>query len=210
MFLWSDEAQETVNSYDGEFISICRSSKCCPAYLTQSLPAYCAKMGGDSPRDAAHALVGKFTTHVYHANACLETNEYASRMIGKEVARRRNVSVGSSSNFNEGMSAGESENTRSSSSHGASHGQGCSSNFSSGSTSGSGSNWGNNRGRGTSDNFSRGYSESMECVIEPGKFARILKTGGAANGNIVTGIWFQGGRTFKASGGNMLLRRFAQ
>ncbi len=50
----------------------------------------------------------------------------------------------------------------------------------------------------------------MEYVIEPGEFARILQTGGRANGNIVTGIWFQGGRVFKASGGNMMLRRFAQ
>jgi hypothetical protein len=26
----------------------------------------------------------------------------------------------------------------------------------------------------------------------------------------VTGIWFQSGRVFQASGGNMMLRRFAQ
>ena len=210
VFLWSDEAQETVHSYDGEFLGLSRESKCCPVYLTQSLPAYYAKMGGDNPRDAAHSLVGKFMTHIYHANACPETNEFASRMIGKEMTRRRNVNVGSSQNFNEGMSAGNSENTGSSSSYGSSSGSGYSFNSSSGSTSGSGTNWGNNRGRGTSDNVSRGYSESMEYVIEPGEFARILKTGGAANANIVTGIWFQSGRVFKASGGNMMLRRFAQ
>jgi hypothetical protein len=210
VFLWSDEAQETVNSYDGEFISVCRSSKCCPVYLTQSLPAYYAKMGGDNPRDAAHSLVGKFMTHIYHSNSCPETNEFASRMIGKKVTRRGNFNAGNSQTFNEGMSAGESENTGSSHSYGSSGGQGYSFNSNSGSSSGAGNNWGNNRGRGSTDNVSRGYSESMEYVIEPGEFARILKTGGRANGNIVTGIWFQGGRTFKESGGNIMLKRFAQ
>ena len=50
----------------------------------------------------------------------------------------------------------------------------------------------------------------MEYVIEPGDFGRILKTGGSANGNIVSGVWFQGGRIFKATGGNMMIRRFRQ
>ena len=210
VFIWSDESQETVHSFDGEFIGMARASKCCPVYLTQSLPTYYAKMGGDNPRDAAHALVGKFMTHIYHSNACPETNEYASRMIGKVVTRRGNFSAGSSQSINEGMSAGNSENTGSSSSYGSSMGQGYSMNSNSGSNSGSGNNWGNNRGRGSSENVSRGFSESMEYVIEPGEFARILKTGGRANGNIVTGIWFQGGRVFGAGGGNMMLRRFAQ
>jgi hypothetical protein len=40
--------------------------------------------------------VGKFRTHIYHSNLCPETNEYASRMIGKEVVRRRNFNAGSS------------------------------------------------------------------------------------------------------------------
>jgi hypothetical protein len=102
------------------------------------LPAYYAKMGGDNPRDDAHSLVGKFMTHVYHSNACPETNEFASRMIGKEVVRRRNFNAGNSRSFNEGMSAGENENSGSSSSYGSSHGQGYSLTSSSGSTSGEG------------------------------------------------------------------------
>ena len=146
-------------------------------------------------------------THIYHSNACPETNEYASRMIGKVVTRRSNFSAGNSQSFNEGMSAGNSENTGSSSSFGSS-GQSFSSN--SGSNSGSGNNWGDNRGRSSTDNVSRGYSESMEYVIEPGEFARILKTGGRANGGIVSGVWFQSGRVFEASGGNMMIRRFRQ
>jgi hypothetical protein len=212
VFLWSDEAQDTVSSYDYEFQSMCRGSKCCTVFLTQSLPTYYAKMGGggDNGRDAAHALVGKFSTHIYHSNACPETNEFASRMIGKVLTRRANFSEGNSQSFNEGMSAGNSENTGSSSGYGSSSGKGYSFNSNSGSTSGSGNNWGNNRGRGSSENVSRGYSESMEFLIEPGDFARILRTGGRANGGIVTGVWFQSGRVFHESNGNTMIRRFRQ
>ena len=211
IFLWSDEAQETVNSYDGEFLSLCRASKCCTVYLTQSLPNYYTKMGGDNPRDAAHALVGKFMTNIFHANACPDTNEYAARVIGKQLTRRNNYNNGQSENFNLGMSAGSSENWGSSSNSGSSFGtQSYSSNSGSGSNSGAGSNWGANRGRGASQNVSRGYSECVENVIEPGEFARILKTGGRDNGNEVTGVWFQSGRAFRATGSNITLARFAQ
>ena len=108
------------------------------------------------------------------------------------------------------MSAGSNESSGMSSSSGSSWGQGYSTNAGSASNSGSGSNWGDNRGRGKSENVSRGYSESMEYAIEPGDFARMLKTGGRENGNEVTGIWFQAGRKFKASGTNWLLARFKQ
>jgi hypothetical protein len=211
LFLWSDEAQETVNSHDGEFLSMCRGSKCSVVYLTQSLPTYYAKMGGDNPRDDAHALVGKFMTNIFHANACPDTNEYASRVIGKMLMRRGNYNNGQSENFNSGMSAGSSENWGSSENSGSSFGsQSYSNNSGSGSTSGTGTNWGANRGRGTSQNVSHGYSESMENVIEPGEFARVLKTGGRDNGNEVTGVWFQSGRVFRATGMNITLARFAQ
>jgi hypothetical protein len=115
------------------------------------------------------------------------------------------------------MTAGASENSGSSSNSGHSSnfspGQGGhnhNSNYGSGYNSGSGNNWGSNRGRGTSENTSRGYSESMEYAIEPGDFARILKTGGKPNGNRVTDIWFQGGRIFRASGSNFMLQEFKQ
>src|SRR5580658_9170299 len=164
VFLWSDEAQETASSYDGEFLSMCRGSKCCVTYLTQSLPTYYAKMGGDNPRDAAHALVGKFMTHIYHSNACPETNEYASRMIGKVTTRRGNYSSGTSETMNVGMTAGASENSGSSSNSGhssvfASGQGGHNRNFNAGygRNRGTGSNWGENRGRGTSENVSGGY-----------------------------------------------------
>ena len=216
LFLFSDEAQETANSYDAEFLSLCRGSKCCVTYLTQSLPNYYVKMTGNDPRDAAHSLVGKFNTHIYHSNACTETNEYASRMIGKVLTRRANYSRGNSDSYTSGLSQGSSETSGTSSSHGSSSstspggGTTSGSNSSSGHSSSTGSNWGMNQSRGTSSNTSRGYTESMEYAVEPGDFARILRTGGKANGNLVTGVWFQSGRIFKDSDSNILLETFAQ
>jgi hypothetical protein len=111
------------------------------------------------------------------------------------------------------MNAGESENNGFSANYGASSGSGFgqgSHNSSSGSSSGDGTNWGENRGRGTSQNVSEGYSESLEYAIEPGHFARALKSGGKQNGYEVTGVWFQAGRVFRASGTNWFLARFRQ
>ena len=218
VFLFSDEAQETVSAYDGEFLSMCRGSKCCVTYLTQTLPTYYAKMGGDNPRDAAHALVGKFMTNIFHSNSCPETNEYASRVIGKVMKRHGNYSAGNSESINSGMSSGESVNTgtshnyggssnASSSMGGPSRGHGSSHGF--GSSDGRGNNWGANRGRGTSNSESKGYSESMEYQIEPGDFGRILKNGGRENNYLVTGVWFQSGRIFKG-GTNMMVETFRQ
>jgi len=213
IFSFCDEAQETVHSYDGEFLSVCRSSKVCPVAMTQSLPAYYARIGGDNPRDAAHALVGRYAGHVYFSNGCVETADYASRMIGRVMTRRGNWSSGSAENVNLGMNAGNSENSGHSTNFGRSSGSNfgqSSRNSSSGHNSGSGSNWGENRGRGTSQNVSEGYSESMEFAVEPGDFARYLKTGGELNGYEVTGIWFQSGRIFRNSGSNYFLARFRQ
>lgn len=79
-----------------------------------------------------------------------------------------------------------------------------------GGSSGSGESRGGSRGYSTSYNSSQGYSEQMDYVIEPGEFARMLKTGGPANRNVVSAVWFQAGRQFAASGLNFLFTSFKQ
>jgi hypothetical protein len=211
LFVFSDEAQDTVSTYDGEFLSMCRGSRCSVTFMTQSLPNYYSKVGGDTPRETAEALVGKFVTNLFLSNGCPVTNEYASRVIGKELKRRKNYSKGTSEGFNTGMNMGSSVNrgTSSGSSSSSSNG-GASSGSNYGSNEGSGSNWGSSRGRSTGETESHGYSESMEYVIEPGEFARSFKNGGAANNYEVTGVWFQSGRRFNETGKNILLARFDQ
>lgn len=201
VFLWADEAQYFVNSYDSDFLSTCRSSRACVVFLSQNLPTYYAKMGKDE-MVAADALIGKFNTHVFHQNACPRTNEFASSLIGRGLQRRATYSYGTGSNRNTGMNSGANTSQSTSSSAG---GGGGSSSWSSGGTRGSGESWGDNRGLGSSENSSQGYSEVMEALIEPAWFSHGLKSGGPAHGNQVTGVWFQNGGNFKESGGGNLL-----
>lgn len=219
VFLWADEAQYFINGFDGEFLSTCRGSLACTVFLSQSLPTYFAAIGGELPRERVQHLLGNFATKVWHSNACAETNRWAAETIGQVVHRRASYSEGEGSNVNYGSSMGEGTNWGTSSSSGgsagASSGPGGSSsnsgsNWSRGSSQGENDNRGRNRGHGSSSNTSRGYAEQVGYVIEPGDFGRMLKTGGPANGNRVSAVWYQAGRRFRLSGGNALLSEFVQ
>jgi hypothetical protein len=212
LFLWADEAQYFVNSFDTDFQSTCRSAKACTVFLTQSLPTYYAKMGGEQAKHRADMLLANFVTKIFHNNADPETNRWAADTIGRILQRRGNYSESESSGRSLGMNAGENSSWGTNSSHGSSSdGRGnYSSNSGGGSNRGGGENWGRNRGRNTSESTSGGYSETMDYEIEPGDFARALKTGGTANNRNVTAVWFQAGKTFRDSHRNYLLTRFEQ
>ena len=215
VFLWADEAQYFVNSFDAEYLSTCRGSRACTVFLTQSLPTFYARMGGDNARDRVHHLVGNFATRIWHNNACAETNEWAAKTLGRTVHTRANFSEGHGSNSNVGLNMGEGTSWGSNWGSGggtssSQQGSSSSSNWSSGGSVGGNDSRGRNRGHGHSSNVSQGYSEQMDWLIEPGAFAHMLKTGGPANGNRVSAVWFQAGRVFRASGGNALLAEFVQ
>ena len=58
VFLWADESQFFVNSYDALFQSTARSSRACTVYLTQNLPSYFSAFGGQNSRsDAELSLI---------------------------------------------------------------------------------------------------------------------------------------------------------
>lgn len=215
VFLYADEAQYFVNSYDAEFLSTCRGSRVAVVFLSQSLPTYYAKIGSDNAHDRAHHLLGNFATRIWHNNACAETNEWAAKTIGRGVQTRANFSAGEGTSSNRGMNMGEGTNWGSNRGSGgnSSYGKGGhsgGSSWNSGSSQGGSDNWGRNRGHGTSSNVSQGWSEQVDYLVEPGEFSRLLRTGGPANGNRVSAIWYQAGRSFRRSGNNMLLAEFAQ
>jgi len=217
VFLWADEAQYFVNSYDAEFMSTCRGSLACTVFLSQSLPTFYATMGGENARDRVHHLLGNFATRIWHSNGCAETNRWAADTLGQVVQRRGNFSEGEGSSFNYGMNMGEGSNQGTSSNSGGSvtSGRGMqpgssSHSWGSGRSKGDSENWGRNRGSGTSSNVSQGYSEQVGYMIEPGQFGRMLRTGGPGHGNLVSAVWYQAGRSFAASSGNALLAEFRQ
>ncbi len=212
VFLWADEAQYFINSYDAEFLSTARGSRACPVFLSQSLPTFYAKMGGENSRDRVHHLLGNFATRIWHNNACAETNEWAARTVGRTVQQRGTFSENEGTSTNAGMNRGENNNQGGQRGGGGSVGPNgqSSSSWNSGTSWGSGDQWGDNRGRGSSRGSSWGYSEQMDYLIEPAAFSRMLKTGGPAHGNRVSAVWYQAGRSFQSSGGNALLAEFMQ
>ncbi len=99
IFLFADEAQFFVSSYDMEFQSTARSARAATVYITQNLPSLYARIGGRHPQDVADALIGNFQTKIFHSNTDHRTNQWAADMIGRELKRR------GSANWSEGQSA---------------------------------------------------------------------------------------------------------
>ncbi len=218
-FLWIDEYQTFASSYDPQFLSACRASMVATVLLTQSLPTLYASMPGENARDKVDHLTGLCSTKIVHSTSCTVTARWAADMIGRTLHQRGNYSAGDSYSENQGtnVSLGDNWGTNQGSnwSSGVSVQDGktshnWSSGSSSGSSSGGSSNWGRSRGSSTSRSLSQGWSEQMDHAIEPAALGRMLKTGGRANGGMVTGILYQSGRIFAASGSNYMVASFQQ
>ncbi len=212
VFLWADEAQYFVNGFDTDFQSACRSSRACTVFLTQSLPTYYAKMGGDNAKAKADMLLANFVTKIFHNNADPETNKWAADTLGRILHQRGNYSAGQNFSRSMGMNDGENSSWGTNASHGWSMDAkgNVSSSGSFGSSRGGGDSSGRNVGRNTGDSVSQGYSETMDYMVEPGAFGRMLKTGGPSNNNKVTAVWFQAGKEFAETHGNSLYVTFTQ
>lgn len=212
VFLWADESQYFVNGFDTDYQSTCRSARACTVYLTQSLPTYYARMGGQHAQHQADMLLANFVTKIFHNNADYQTNRWASDTIGRSLQRRGSYSSGESFGTSSGLNSGESDNKGSSHNSGGSSDNrgGVSSTWGSGVNYGSGENWGRNKGVNRGQSHTAGYSETMDVEIEPALFARDLRTGGPANRGRVTGLWFSAGRRFDQSGRNYLNVSFQQ
>jgi type IV secretory pathway TraG/TraD family ATPase VirD4 len=83
VFIWADESQFFVNSYDALFQSTARASRACTVYLTQNLPSYFAAFSGANSRSEAEAFLGNLQTKIFHANGDPTTNNWAAESIGR-------------------------------------------------------------------------------------------------------------------------------
>jgi hypothetical protein len=219
VFLFADEAQLFISSYDLEFLSTARSARAATVYITQNLPSLYARLGGHHPQDRADAILGNFQTKIFHANTDPRTNQWASEMIGKRLHRR------ASGNWSDGWSEQASEGSSGNWSHQEGTSKGRSSGSSAGGTCsgqrGTGQfTWGVNSGRnsGTSESHSRGsgwstgtsagisgsegggWSEQMDYAVPPAFFANGLRQGGERNNFFVSAILLQANRVFSLTG----------
>jgi type IV secretory pathway TraG/TraD family ATPase VirD4 len=81
-FLFADEAQSFLHEYDAIYQATARSSRIATVYITQNLPNYFASMGGQHAEARVKSFLGTLNTEIFHANADVETNNYASQRIG--------------------------------------------------------------------------------------------------------------------------------
>tara|TARA_R110000868_G_scaffold1211_4_gene9404 strand:- start:19092 stop:20405 length:1314 start_codon:yes stop_codon:yes gene_type:complete len=90
VFLWADEAQNFLHEHDIDYQATARSSKVCTVYLTQNIPNYYAHLGGRSGEFRVKSFLGTMGTKIFHANADMETNRYASDLIGQQEIWKEN------------------------------------------------------------------------------------------------------------------------
>ena len=210
-FCYADECQAVLAPEDADYLATARSANACVVYLTQSISAFYNKIGGQNPKHATDMLVGNFQTKVFHTLDA-ETAHWAAETIGKGIQLRGNYSRGETEGTSFGMNMGTSTNVGTSTSvSSSSDGKGGgSSSMSVGTSAGSSESDGRNRGANYGTSYSSGQTEQIDYDLQPSFFSRHLKTGGPANGNEVTAIWFQAGRVFNATGTNYLHVRFQQ
>lgn len=94
VFLWADEAQNFLHEYDAEYQATARSSLIATVYLSQNLPNLYANMGGAKSEYRVKSFLGTLATKIFHANADIETNRYASELIGDTVYKEESKTHG--------------------------------------------------------------------------------------------------------------------
>lgn len=82
VFLYADEAQHFLHEHDSTFQATARSSRVCTVYITQNLPNYMSAMGGETANSKVKSFLATLNTKIFHANNDVETNTWASSLIG--------------------------------------------------------------------------------------------------------------------------------
>lgn len=212
VFCWADECQFFLSGYDLEFQSTARSSRACTVLLTQNLPTFYSRIGGNQPEHAANALIGNLRTKIFHSNNDNVTNRWAAEMIGRETVWRAthgdndSHSVSHSTQQQSGISSGASRSTsyqinpEGRNSHSISYGTQI------------GDSSGGSSGRSTSQSSGRSFSlaEQKDHALDPEFFGRELPTGGERNHYMVGAVLVQSGRKFTHNGRNWMQLRFSQ
>jgi len=99
VFLWADEAQNFIHEHDAEYQATARSSRIATVYLTQNLSNYYANMGGSHSEHRVKSFLGTLNTKFFHANADVETNRYASDLMGEAYQESKTKSETVAGNF---------------------------------------------------------------------------------------------------------------
>lgn len=93
VFLWADEAQNFVTEFDAEYQAVARSAAGCTVYLTQNRESYRRVLNDD---DAVDSLLGNLQAKFFCQNSSIDTNEFASKLLGEHYVDVMTTNVGQS------------------------------------------------------------------------------------------------------------------
>ena len=96
VFIFADEAQFTLTSYEDSFQSTARSSRIGTFYLVQSLSSLKLNLGEQADQ-RTNSLLANLGTKIFHAQVDEQTNLWASKLIGEDWM----IQSSSSSSFNQ-------------------------------------------------------------------------------------------------------------
>lgn len=194
-FLFADEAHVLATAEDATFQSMARSSRICTVYLSQGIDGYLHQIGGSNPQAAVDALMGHFQTKIFHANSSSNTNEWASKLIGRSIQTRHSTTSGENTGYSKSRSHG-----RTLSPHEYEFG-----------LMGPGQrNRGKDSGASSGTSYSESTNEVLELEIEPGDFARGMATGGPDWKFKVDGILMKTSARFGPKKKNWVKLQFSQ
>lgn len=92
--LWIDEYQSFCNpASDSLFQATARSSWTACVYITQNINNIYFVMGDQQPEVRAKSLLGNLNLKIFASNADIETNQWASEMIGKHLIDLTNLTI---------------------------------------------------------------------------------------------------------------------
>ncbi|HTD15707.1 MAG TPA: TraM recognition domain-containing protein, partial [Chthoniobacterales bacterium] len=104
VFLWIDEAHWFSIDQDAIFQTTARSKGISVVRLTQNLPNFLDAYGRDG-KHKVDTLLGNHATKIFHRNGDPTTNEWAAKVIAKEINYKHSLSHSGSINSNQGFNA---------------------------------------------------------------------------------------------------------
>lgn len=93
VFLFVDEAQEFITSYDALFQATARSSRVCTVYLTQTISGYYARMGQGQGTYDADSFVANLACKIFCASGDPTTNQWAEKLFSQHWRYRAHSSI---------------------------------------------------------------------------------------------------------------------
>lgn len=104
VFLWEDEAHYFTIEQDALFQTTARSKGISVVRLTQNLPNFLDAYGATG-KHKVDTLLGNHATKIFHRNGDPATNEWAAKVIAKDIAYKHSLSSSGSIQSSQGFNA---------------------------------------------------------------------------------------------------------